>query len=436
MPVRRDRDLRVRRRWPADEQVIARSRATLPRAAPWVGLLVLVVVLGTALIMEAHRELTDPGDSDAIALVTGGHLVVSDPSHLFSPAAQERTEAQLLHIPAEDHFIAPFTNLAAGALLLSPLAHSDLWVASEISVLASTVLFALALLLAFRLLARVSSRGLRLAIAVAAVLSIPAVEAIVQWDSLMTVALLGSVLLAERRKYGWAGVLLATLILKPQVLWLVVPALISARSWRYLAGLLLGSVGWILVSLVITGPNGFIALAQLLARTYPGQTNSSIGLPSLISSVTGSGESGFIAAACMGGIAAGVLLWRSDLIRDQPVAAVAVGVVLSLLCSPHVTGEDYMLIALPIALIARRRPMLALVEAIAISAVEIVQLQLPPGAQHLQPFVLAVITASVLLTITRVVPPKLTTSLELATESTRGQRRPLPERHRGIQLPE
>jgi len=51
-------------------------------------------------------------------------------------------------------------------------------------------------------------------------------------DSLMTVALLGSVLLAERRKYGWAGVLLATLILKPQVLWLVVPALIAARSWR------------------------------------------------------------------------------------------------------------------------------------------------------------------------------------------------------------
>ena len=67
-------------------------------------MLVLVAVLGSALIMEAHREITDPGDSDAIALVTGGRLVASDPSHLFSPVAQERTEARLLHIPADDHF--------------------------------------------------------------------------------------------------------------------------------------------------------------------------------------------------------------------------------------------------------------------------------------------------------------------------------------------
>ena len=59
--------------------------------------------------------------------------------------------------------------------------------------LASTLLFALALLLEFRWLAPVSSRPVQLAIAVAAVMNIPAVEAIVQWDSLMTVALLGSV---------------------------------------------------------------------------------------------------------------------------------------------------------------------------------------------------------------------------------------------------
>ena len=108
----------------------------------------LVAVLGTALVMEAHREVTDPGDSDAIALVAGGRLVVSNPTNLYSPVAQERTEAVLLHIPARDHFIAPFTNVAAGALLLSPFAHTDLWVATEISVFVSTLLFALALLLA------------------------------------------------------------------------------------------------------------------------------------------------------------------------------------------------------------------------------------------------------------------------------------------------
>ena len=382
------------------------DRVALRRAAPWSAAVVLVAVLGGALVMEAHREITDPGDSDSIALVTGGRLVIADPQHLYSPVAQERAEAILLHIPPADHFLAPFTNIAAGALILSPLAHADLWTASEIAVLTSTLFFATALLLAFRFLAPVSSRPLRSAIAVAAVLSIPAVEAIVQWDSLMTVALLGSVLLAERRRYGWAGLLLATLVLKPQVLWLVVPALVAARSWRYLAGLLLGWGLWVAVSLIITGPQGFVALMHLVAGNYPEQSNRSIGPPSLVSATTGSGEVGFIAAGCLGGIAAALLLWRGDVVRGQPVAAVAIGLVLSLLCSPHVTLEDLMLTVLPIALIARRWPFLALAEAVAISVVEVIQLQLPTGVQHMQPFLLAVIAVSTL----RAVRPVLTST--------------------------
>ena len=70
-----------------------------------------------------------------------------------------------------------------------------------------------------------------------------------------------------------------------------------------------------------------------------------------------------------------MILSFRGVLRGQPVAAVAVGLVLSLLCSPHGTTEDFMLIALPIALIARRWPLLALGEAVAISVVEIVQLQ-------------------------------------------------------------
>jgi Glycosyltransferase family 87 len=398
----------------------AGARATLRRAAPWIGVLALVAVLGTTLIMEAHREVTDPGDSDAIALVAGGHLVVSNPTNMYSPVAQERTEASLLNIPVRDHFIAPFTNIAAGALLLSPLAHTNLWVAAEMSVFASTLLFALALLLAFRLLAPVPTRSLQLAIAVATVLNIPAVEAIVQWDSLMTVALLGSVLLARRRQYGWAGLLLATLILKPQVLWLVVPALIAARSWRYLAGLLAGSAAWIAVSVVITRPPGFAAFLNLVATTYPGQTDRSIGLPSLVSAVTGSGHAGFIAAGCLGAIAVAVIISLRGVLRGQPVAAVAVGLVLSLLCSPHVTTEDFMLIALPIALIARRWPLLALGEAVAISVVEIVQLQLPTGVQHLQPFVLAAIAITTLLAVKHVASSTTTNSPERTARVSRG----------------
>jgi Glycosyltransferase family 87 len=379
------------------------DRVALRRVAPWIGVLLLLAVLGSALVMEARREITDPGNSDAIAFVTGAHLVSSDPQHLYLPQAQERVEAQLLNLPPADHFLNPYPNIAAGALMLSPLAHLDLQAATGIAVLTSALLFAVALMLALRVLAPVTSRPVRLAIAIATVLCIPAVEAIFQWDSLMTVALLGSVLLAERRRYGWAGLLLATLVLKPQVLWLVVPALVAARSRRYLAGLLVGSALWIAVSLVITGPQGFVALMHLVAGNYPGQSNRSIGLPSLVSAATGSGEVGFIAAGCLGGIAAALLLWRGDVVRGQPVAAVAIGLVLSLLCSPHVTIEDLMLTVLPIALVARRWPFLALAEAVAISVVEVVQLQLPSGVQHMQPFLLAVIAVSTLLAVRPVV---------------------------------
>lgn len=379
------------------------SLVALRRAAPWVAALALLTILSAFLQVEAHREVVDPGDSDSIAFAAGARLVLSDPQHLYSPLAQARVEASLLHIPQSDHYLAPFTNVAAGALILSPLASLDLPTGTAIAAIASTVFFAVALLLMWRLLAPVPSRPVRLAIAAATVLCIPAVGAVVQWDSLMTVALLGSVLLAERGCYGWAGLLLATLILKPQVVWLVVPALIAARSWRYVGGLLLGGAAWFGVSILIAGPQGLVALTQLIARSYPGQADVGVGIPSLISAATGNGDAAFIAAGVLGVIAAvGLWRWRHPL-RGRPFAAVAIGVSLSLLCSPHVSLEDLMLIAVPVAFIARRWPKVALGEALAISAVELIQLQLMVGDRHLQPVVLAIIAAT---TVLAVPPPR------------------------------
>jgi hypothetical protein len=350
-----------------------------------------------------NREVVDPGDSDSIAFAAGARLVLSDPQHLYVPQAQERVEASLLHIPPADHFLAPFTNIAAGALILSPLSSVDLATETSIVVVISTVLFAFALLLMRRLLAPVSSRPMRLAIAAATMMCIPAVEAVVQWDSLLTVALLGSVLLAERRRYGWAGLLLATLVLKPQVVWLVVPAVVAARSWRYLGGLVLGCAVWLAVSTFIAGPAALVALAQLIGSSYPGQAGIGVGIPSLISAATGNGVIAFIAAGGLGVIAAAGLLSRRELFRGRPLAAVAIGVSLSLLCSPHVSLEDLMLLTVPVAFIARTWPKVALGEALAISAAELVQLQFAVGDRHLQPVVLAIIASSAVLAL---LPPR------------------------------
>jgi hypothetical protein len=327
--------------------------------------------------------------------------VVTDPQHLYDQTSQERVETRLLNIPASTGFIDPFTNLAAGALILSPLARVNLLAGSAIEALLSLALIAGALLIAVRLLAPVASRPLRLLIAVSAVLSLSAVSAVIQWDSLMAAALLGSVLLAERRHYVWAGVLLATLVLKPQVVWLVVPALVAAGSWRYLEGLLLGIAGWIGVSLLAAGPHALLALGQVIAQTYPGQAGNSVGLPSLVSDVTGSGSLGFVVAAGLGVLATVLLMWRRRALDDRPVVAVALGIALSLLCAPHVSAEDLMLVTLPVVVLARHWPMLALSEALAFSVVEFAQLQLPPGDRHFEPFVLAALTITLVLLIVR-----------------------------------
>ena len=373
------------------------GRDRLRHVTLWIALLSVLAVLGSGLVAEAHREATDPGNSDAIAFAAGAHLVLADPQQLYDPAAQQRVEAELLKIPQATGFIDPFTNLAAGAVLLSPLARVSLRTGSEIEVVAAVLLMCGALLVAIRLFSPETSPLLRVLIAGSAVFSVPAVSALIQWDALMLVALLGSVLLAERRHYGWAGVLLATLILKPQVVWLVFPALAAARSWRYLGGLLLGAAGWFGMSVIVAGPQSIVALGQLIALSYPAQADNSVGLPSLVSALTGSGVSGFVAGAGFGLLATALLFWRRNVLRDRPVVAVALGIVLSVLCSPHVNAEDLMLVALPVVLIARHRPLLALGEALAVSLAGLAQLQLPMVYRHLELFVLLAVALSLLL---------------------------------------
>lgn len=356
--------------------------------------LLLLGVLGGALLAEAAREISDPGNSDSIALSAGAHLAATDPHHLYDPAAQIHMEASLLHIPAQDRFLATFTNLAAGAAMLSPLARFDLRTGSAALAAGSVVLFALAMLLMLRLARGVEPRELRLSLALAAVLCIPAVDAIIQWDSLLTAALLGCALLAEHRRPIAAGALLSVLVLKPQVMWLAVPALIAARSWRLLAACLAGACAWVGASVAITGPGGLAALARLMLHQYVGETGRSVGVPSLVADVAGGGA-GFVVAGLLGIVVTAVLLARGGALRGRPVEALAAGVTLSLLCAPHVNPQDLMLLALPLAVLARRSALQALGFALAVSAASVLQLSLPEAMRHLEPFVLAAVTASV-----------------------------------------
>jgi hypothetical protein len=112
--------------------------------------------------------------------------------------------------------------------------------------------------------------------------SLPAMSAIAQWDSLMLLAtLLAFLLLREApsstasparhrslRRLG-AGLLLSLLLLKPQVAWLLVPALLAARSWRVLAGFVLGGAANLASGMLTVGPAQTLRIVSFITTQTP-----------------------------------------------------------------------------------------------------------------------------------------------------------------------
>lgn len=352
----------------------------------------VVAILATLLVLEVRREVGDPGNSDYIAFATGAHLVATDPQHLYAPQAQAAVQAGLLHLPEGAQFLNRYINLPAGAFLLSPLAHLDLHTGALVAAIGSLLLFAACFVLASRVLGDSVPPPARVLIAACCVFSIPAIDAVLQWDSLLTCAVLLSVLLAQRERYMAAGMVLATVLLKPQTAWLVAPALAAAQSWRYLAGLGLGAAAWVGASVVIAGPQSLTSMVQLIAESPRDEASISVGIPSLVAMVTGSGAAAFAAAALLSACVAALFFVARSRLRGRPVTAVALGISASLLCAPHVSAQDLMLVTLPVVLIARRRLLLATVEALSLSVAALIQEALWAPARHFQPVLLGVIT--------------------------------------------
>jgi hypothetical protein len=80
---------------------------------------------------------------------------------------------------------------------------------------------------------------------------------------------LGQAIFAEsRRRDFWAGMWIAGMLLKPQVLILLVPALILTRRWRVIEGFSAGAGLVLAGSMLLAGPAGLLNLARLIL-SYP-----------------------------------------------------------------------------------------------------------------------------------------------------------------------
>jgi hypothetical protein len=173
-----------------------------------------------------------------------------------------------------------------------------------------------------------------------------------QWDALLLLPALGGAVLLVRGRAFAAGTLLSLVLMKPQTVWLLPLVLAFAGQWRLIAGMMIGAALWVVSSLLLVPPDQ-LALwpAYVLARGPA--VSASIGFPGLISSLAGS-QIGFSVAlvTATAGCAAAFLARKR--LRQSPLLALALGLVLSFLCAPHIFAYDLILISVPIIILAMR----------------------------------------------------------------------------------
>jgi len=312
-------------------------------------------VATAALLAQLTWALGAPPKTDWLPFATGARVLHSDPGCMYCLGTQASAQAALLGYVPTAGFPKPFVNPPLVAVVLQPLADLPLRTGLLVMLVVSLGALALAARVADGLLPSAMAWGPRVLLLVAALLSLPAVTAVglAQWAPLLTLCALGSLVALRRRRPWLAGLLLSVLLVKPQTVWLVLPALAAARSWRVLLGVATGAAGWLLSGLMLVGPSQLLQLPRLIMQRHVDEALRTVGVPGLVSDLTGSGAAAFAAAAVLG-VAAVVAAWvfRSRL-RADPALAVALGIGASLAFAPHVFADDLMLLAVTAVVWAR-----------------------------------------------------------------------------------
>jgi hypothetical protein len=190
-----------------------------------------------------------------------------------------------------------------------------------------------------------------------------------QSDGLMLLAATLAIEALHRGRPVIAGLLLVPLLLKPQLVWLVPPVLIVARQWRMLCPLAAGAVVVLLGSIAVAGPGHLLdAIGLVTAPAYAHLDLQSNSIPALIARPLASNPAAWVAALSLAVLAVVTMVVLRDVFRRNVVPALAIGLGLSVVLSPHLGDYSLMLLAIPVATLAPRAPALALVLAAAYTA--------------------------------------------------------------------
>ena len=367
----------------------ARLRHRLDRA-----LLPYSALLVAWLAWQPIRSLRTGAGVDIVSFLTGAQALNDGQAHgMYTLPVQAHAQAQVLGYWPQHAtgFPSVFVNPPLVAEALRPLALLPLAVAEACVLLTSLLaLVGVGLVVARSLPASVvGERRVALACAVSASTAAAVGLSLGQWGPLLLLAtVVGGAQL--RRRPLLAGVILSALLVKPQDVWLVVPALVLARAWRPLAGFAAGATVWVASTLLIAGPAGTVDLFHLVTGDrYSVWSQYTAGLPGALTWLTGTAR----AATAISAVSAALVVWvmwrLRRRLRDDVQAAVALGLVASLLCAPHVFDHDLVLAGAAAALWAHRSPSVALVTALALNAAASLDAVITSPAAHLSALALA-----------------------------------------------
>jgi len=313
-------------------------------------------------LIAVHESLGGGTAVDYLGMASAARLVAAESHCVYCPANLAAAQSALLGYtpPPGSMFPIPFVSPAALAWLLQPLAALSLQAGTDIVVLANLVAMAVAAALLIRHLRPATGALIAAGVVVAFVFSLGADTGILlgQIDGILLLCATASLLLLEGRHPWWAGILLAPLLLKPQLLWLAVPALLLSSQWRTAVTILAGGAAVALGGLWLVGTSHVLDVVGVLGTPAFHQLNAQGNtLPELLARPLGSDGVGWIAAGAGAVLAVGAMAWQRTRLGAHPAEALAIGLAGSVALSPHLGDYSLMLLAVPVVVLARRRPM-------------------------------------------------------------------------------
>lgn len=343
-------------------------------ALAWATIVVVSLVLAPLKAEQAQES------SDFVSVYTAASMVhAGDGSNLYVPDAQASAQAAVLGHPLYSG-LNVYRNPPIVAWALQPLALLPLPTALLLFEMASLLCVAVAVWLLVPLVSMREAGTMRGVVALDTAVLLPLSTSIAfgNWGGFIFLA----AVLALRRLRRSGDSLVGGLVLglggiKPQDVWLVLPALLAARTWRTAFGFVAAGAGWLVTFPLVTGLSGFRDWVGMLGW-FPGEVARTDGLPAILASwgVPLALSALLPVIGCLGVslVVAVNRRWRLD-----AVGAVALGISVSAVASPHVyVGDIAIGFGLALFLLARDRLLPALAIAIVLGCSSVL---LPAGGR-------------------------------------------------------